>query len=395
MLIGIALANVVGVPADFDCAMRKLSAQYAAKLIPSSSKVAYDAFELGTMCGEPAPPLFHPIDAPARRLASGATFHVHPTGVDGAAGSLAAPLRTVGHGVARCRAWRRTLAVDDAVRSCDVLLANGETFHLAETLHLGAADSYTRIAAATPFVRGDPRATPPVLSGGVDITADLKWTPAGAPFPSGVVKSVVTGDASELKFAQLFVDAERVVRARHPNANPGGYYTTGRWNTNSTGWFPRARGWTRSAAKVASSTVVKTVRPTSRYSNFTLGYGGPVSEFVPPAAYWAVENPPAGGGCKYEVPSAVVFADSDFSTTGAIPPSQWANESARGALVHAFHHAYWGDWSFEVKNKTGNVMHFARGGFQEARGSCGRGGHDWCVAASIQAVIGLCCCCQC
>ena len=382
-MLAILVAQIVyAVPTDFDCAMRKLSAQYAAKLIPSSSRVAFDAFELGAMCGEPAPPPFHPTHAAAVRHKAGATFHVHPRdGVDGAAGSLTAPLRTIARGVARCRAWRRALASNDAVRSCDVLLANDETFHLAETLHLGAADSYTRIAASTPFVRGDPRAKPPVLSGGVDITADLTWTPAGAPFPSGVVKSVVTGDAAQLDFTQLFVDAERVVRARHPNASPGGYYRTGLWNTNSTGWFPRARGWTRSATKVASSTVFKTVRPTSRYSNFTLGYGGPVSEFVPPAAYWAVEKPPAGGGCKYEVPSAVEFSDGDFSDSGAIPPSQWANGSARGALVHAFHHAYWGDWSFEVENKTCSVMHFARGGFQEARGSCGKGGHDWCVGA--------------
>ena len=44
------------------------------------------------------------------------------------------------------------------------------------------------------------------------------------------------------------------------------------------------------------------------YGDFILGYGGPVAQFEPPAAYWAVERPPAGGGCKYEVPQAVVLS---------------------------------------------------------------------------------------
>ena len=42
-----------------------------------------------------------------------------------------------------------------------------------------------------------------------------------------------------------------------------------------------------------------------------------------------------------------------------------------------------GDWKFEVskhdKNSTGGTLSFSRGGFQEARGSCGSGGHDWMI----------------
>jgi hypothetical protein len=126
--------------------------------------------------------------------------------------------------------------------------------------------------------------------------------------------------------------------------------------------------------------VHKAVRNTSRYADFVMGYGGPVREFVPPAAYWGVEKPPAGGGCKYEVPRAVEYDDAAFAAGGATPPSRWAS-SGEGAVVHAFHHAYWGDWKFEVGAHTAanSTLHFARGGFQEARGSCGRGGHDWMV----------------
>ena len=43
--------------------------------------------------------------------------------------------------------------------------------------------------------------------------------------------------------------------------------------------------------------------------------------------------------------------------------------------------AYWGDWKFRVDahDKKNMSLHFDRGGFQEARGSCGSGGHDWFI----------------
>ena len=95
---------------------------------------------------------------------------------------------------------------------------------------------------------------------------------------------------------------------------------------------------------------------------------------------------------------------------GAVPPSAWES-NASGAIVHAFHRAYWGDWKFSVDkhDKAAETLHvcnvmythfpfklqpalylhclshvmsvcccchvlcakFGRGGFQEARGSCG------------------------
>ena len=49
--------------------------------------------------------------------------------------------------------------------------------------------------------------------------------------------------------------------------------------------------------------------------------------------------------------------------------------------MNAFHRAYWGDWKFSVgaHDKENMSFSFDRGGFQEARGSCGRGGHDWFI----------------
>ena len=98
-----------------------------------------------------------------------------------------------------------------------------------------------------------------------------------------------------------------------------------------------------------------------------------------------------------------VYEDAAFVAGGAVPPSAW-EYNATGAIVHAFHHAYWGDWKFSVDkhDKAADTLHFGapytpytpytpyppyppytylhrvtsvhpadRGGFQEARGSCG------------------------
>jgi hypothetical protein len=74
--------------------------------------------------------------------------------------------------------------------------------------------------------------------------------------------------------AAFATSAHLQVRARHPNANAGGYYSTGRWTT-PTGYFPSAKGWVRSPNYVADRVVLqKDVRNTTRYSDFTMGYGG-------------------------------------------------------------------------------------------------------------------------
>ena len=43
---------------------------------------------------------------------------------------------------------------------------------------------------------------------------------------------------------------------------------------------------------------------------------------------------------------------------GAVPPSAWES-NASGAIVHAFHHAYWGDWKFSVDkhDKAAETLH--------------------------------------
>jgi hypothetical protein len=368
--------------------MRQAAYAFAQHLMPSRGSFvdAFDAFELATMCNKTRPAdegrsdwalTAATITASEAVASSLSVYHVDAnSGSDTNAGTSAKPFATVEKGVLACRGkLGNTVHARDVsttlASQCSVMVHTG-TYYLTNTLSLTTHDSGLSIIGV-PSASGEL----PTISGGVPLT-DLAWAPAGGSSKKGVMKTKVPAGTS---FTQLFVEGERAVRARHPNANPGGYFRTGRYST-PTGYFAQAKGWTRSPNKKASRTVHQPgVRNTTRYSSFILGFDGPVSEFDPPAAYWAVEKPPAGGGCKYEVPVAVIYNDdSDFVAGGAVPPSTWTS-NVTGAVVHAFHRAYWGDWKFEVssQDKTSGSLNFSRGGFQEARGSCGRGGHDWMV----------------
>jgi hypothetical protein len=121
------------------CAWRGFAAEYAAALRPDAAALAADALQLSVLCNATAPT---PARARARRAAPSAVAasEVYIDGVrgnDGAAGTLAAPLRSLAAGVARARTLPRPATV--FVRSA--------TYRLSETLELCAADSGLTIAA--------------------------------------------------------------------------------------------------------------------------------------------------------------------------------------------------------------------------------------------------------
>jgi len=401
---------VAKIPDNFDCGMRSLAYEYAKHLLKHQGDLieVFDGFELGNLCNKTPPASSPASKAPnarrhAWRLASSdllsspeetdSIYADASKGFDTNPGTSSSPVKSLGQAVKLCAALLSSKGGKEA--TCSVLLRSGTPYYLTETLQLGPRHSGLTITTHPEDLKGGEAA---IVSGGIPLEG-LEWKPAGTGWPAGVMVSAISTSASNTlgNIDQLYVNDNRFVRARHPNANPGGTYTTGRFST-PTGYFPQAKGWLRSFPKNASKVVsFKKLRNTTRYSDFILGIGGPVHEFEPPAAYWAVENPPAGGGCKYEVPRGVVYEDAAFNAT--VPPSQWAN--ATGAIVHAFHQAYWGDWKFEVGAhvKGNSSLLFERGtstlttltiglsltlslrvgGFQEARGSCGRGGHDWMI----------------
>lgn len=147
-------------------------------------------------------------------------------GNDANPGTAASPVASVGAGVALCR--KKAAAIKDGSSDggtlCTVVVLPA-SYYLDETLLLTAEthDSGLQLNGLP-----DPATHElPVLSGGT-LLSDLQWTPAprAAGFPIGVVQAAVPTAVAAAGFAQLFVDGNRVVRARHPNANPGGYVTT-------------------------------------------------------------------------------------------------------------------------------------------------------------------------
>ena len=164
----------VGVPKDFDCAIRRFTLEMARKraLGPPGYDLStvHDALQLGSKCGvafsEPslAPPTPRAAQGRGARggpadVCRGACTYVDPArGDDEAAGTLDAPLRTVAAGVAAARR---------AAAPASVVLRGG-THWLTATLTLTPADSGLTIRGYA----GE-RA---VINGGVPLS-NLSWAP--------------------------------------------------------------------------------------------------------------------------------------------------------------------------------------------------------------------------
>ena len=211
--------------AEFDCGMREAAYEYAKHLMPSRGafEEMHDAFELHTRCNLSRPVVTSTaassralwraaIDADLRRANGTArTVHVKTTGSDdNNDGSEGKPFATVARGVAAC--------VQSGARGCSVVVSAGR-YELNSTLLLGPDASGVQILGVSGGSAGN--GAWPVLSGGTQLKG-LQWSPAGGSFPAGVVVSDLPVDLAGVSIKQLFVDGDRAVRARHPNANPGG-----------------------------------------------------------------------------------------------------------------------------------------------------------------------------
>ncbi len=139
-----------------------------------------------------------------------ATFYVAPAGNDASPGTLAQPFRTIDRARQAVRGINGSMSTD-----IQVVLRGGE-YSLPSTLVFNQPDSGTNghdvIYIAYPGER-------PVLHGGQRVTG---WAAVGG----GVYKANV----GALRFRQLYVNGQRAVRARTPNA--GSYYQVRSWDTS-------------------------------------------------------------------------------------------------------------------------------------------------------------------
>ena len=203
------------------------------------------------------------------------------------------------------------------------------------------------------------------LSGGVDLSASLKWQPYSR--QSGVLQSALPDSVAlpivdARHFNELYVDDRRAIRCKFPNGDPStnGYLWNGAgYSAGAASWLPQRPFNASTEVHVASPQ-----RANTHFPQYQMGLGGAAKPFYPSRSFWALAAPPGGGGSTYSIPSGLTLG-SDWGRRA----SNWSDVGS--GLVFAMHNGYWGSWVFEVDSWQANrsAVLFARGGHQEARGS--------------------------
>eukprot|EP01046_Picozoa_sp_COSAG06_P012791 COSAG06_NODE_761_length_12491_cov_24.035507_9_plen_316_part_00 len=211
------------VPAEADCAVRKAAWAYGKKLQPQKGafRDLFDALQLGNGCGLPPPPpslgdeWLPPLAGPAPpgervlfvQPASSRSRSPLPS-----SSSSAADVDDAASSSSRRLAADTFASVEEAVaasrsmpKPLTIALREG-THYLADTIHLGAADSGLTLRNA-----GGERA---VLSGGKPLTPAWKASAACA----GCFEASLQGQVTNVP--GLRKDGVREIRARYPNHDP-------------------------------------------------------------------------------------------------------------------------------------------------------------------------------
>ncbi len=393
---------------DFDCGIRQLALQFAETVLPRCNflyprvtgqsscdeelRDIFDALELNGRCGmvlvladveaeEPGDDGGDQMNSnpnPDRRLTEMNeqdpvnAIKIYASIDDGSDnygdGTIKKPYRTI---------ERAILASRKHPGSPRIVIVRAGTYYLKNgPIQLTSSDSLLKIQAYN-----NERV---IVSGGVELT-DIVWSNATIGLQKNQVK---VADVSSYKsilgpLSSFFFNGKPATRAKHPNSDP---WTQGLFTKSAgTGYFdvnPLTK-WGRAYTRTPSKTVkYPNIRDGSAmYGSFSLGYGGYSDIFSPPASYWAVQNPVAGGGCIFEVPRSVNMLPSQFK---GINGANSAFSHPEDAYVHAYHPYKWGNWIFKVGSQDGSWLNFERGGFQEARGSCGENGAEWFIENMIE-----------
>ena len=387
-------ANLVGphdLDAGVDCAMRNLTWAYAQHLMPSRAPLvdAFDALRLAEDCNMTRPESAAPpapfYAASPRRGGSGApsvlrtlqpaagAFYADPVGgSDSAAGTEAAPFRTIERALAATRAT--------AGGGGGSIVLRAGTFQQSAPVVLGAADAGLTISAYP--------GEAPVLSGGASLPP-LKWTRVGPapPLPNSsspnnatVWSASLAGAAVTLPFNSLFFDGRRATRARYPNGNPEhdiapvGHTKANKWLASPpfpndlVQHNPALNTETRSACAPDACTKNGPQGIGPPWAIFCCnfwGYNATAVNFTD-GSFWAAQPGPPGGGTA-QMPGGLMAGNDTLPRL----PAWLAAGDVSNVVVHAFHDAYWGDWSWVLQsvNATDGRTAFSRGGWQEARGS--------------------------
>ena len=194
---------------------------------------------------------------------------------------------------------------------------------------------------------------------------DGLWSPvAFTGASSGKKLHIVAADISSQKpapFTSLFLNGRRAVRARYPDGNP----ETMGLHTSPTGYTSVAESWLPPSFPPEADEIhiESPQRNGTHFPTFSLGLGGTVNIFRPPQSYWGTKKPDGGGGRTFMVVSGL-----QYSTDEGFAGRTWKRPET--GVVHVFQGLHWGSWIFSLRerNSATQELHFAYGGWQEARG---------------------------
>jgi len=353
-----------GLPAHTDCAVRKLAYEYGLKQLSLDALPAlHDALELPARCGTaPIAERAPRHTAPSFAVDAATKLYVdYAAGSDSAAGTFAAPLKTVQKAVAVARGKPKPAAI----------VLRGGTHYATETVRLGAADSgltLVNYAGETAWLSG----AHPLMK--------LEWKPDKARQAQSInawVADVSSVDAAVLGAARgLRVNGSRGTPARYPNANmeldqfPVGWLAP---STELDHWLPR---------NATGKTHQITVRSPNRtgalnFVNYKVGINGSCAHFTPQVSFWCASKTGGGGASPYTLPGGLTFNTGDrekkngSSAWSHIKASRWKNPVAGGAEIAVWRPGHWSSWFFEMAgfDEDSATVVFGKGGFQGSRGN--------------------------
>mmetsp|Transcript_5666 Transcript_5666/g.13013 ORF Transcript_5666/g.13013 Transcript_5666/m.13013 type:complete len:787 (+) Transcript_5666:23-2383(+) len=330
--------HVEGVPASFDCKMRKLAYAYGKKLLPrmGAFESLYYALDLNSPdCHEQ---LHGPIPVPLHHKLPEKALFVAVDGNDHGDGSKAQPLKTM------------QVAADKAAHAGAALVLRAGTHFLDKTLELGPLHSGL-VIMAYPGEQVE-------VSGGRKL--QVSWKPYNV---TGA--NIWVTDVSGLEdVPSLHINGARATRARYPNI-PGGIEVSCGYGCMVDG--PKGQ-WTPPDFERYGKVSYYTDKTQQHYRNTThdwfneymIGVGGLCSVYDPPVSYWCSEKPSGGGAFAFRTPSGLTY---DF------PNGPYKH--GEDARLFVWRPARWANWMFDVAHYDAKAQNFTfgAGGNQGARGN--------------------------
>lgn len=250
-----------------------------------------------------------------------------------------------------------------------IVVLPGEAYRITETIVLGSLDQGLRIEGVT----GDNGERPRITST-LSLDSSFHWERFS---DNGVVRAKLPTHVIELTdtLSHLYINGKAAIRARFPNINnPLDYgYASSRlissWGRRQD--TPPTMRQVHQVVLPFDNPLVQYQPSSTRYNRFTMAFGGQCDHFVPAASYFCHPRHQAQGGCEYSLPKNVRFKRE------VVPGPEWTDAST--AYFHSLHWWGWGLWTWSVRSQWRRGITFGPGGWQEARGDCGKGGGDWWV----------------